>query len=93
MTRLADVLSEPSSLMDAGRAEQFYKRACVAGHAPGCRNLAIMYKHLGTAEAPGIAQGKLRNLPEMPYNRLTAMSACWTNRINLAQRGAWKNDC
>lgn len=47
ITRLADVLSEPPSFMNVPLAEQLYKRACVAGHAPGCRNLAILYKHLG----------------------------------------------
>jgi len=47
MTRLADVLSEPPTFMNVGLAEQLYKRACIAGHAPGCRNLAIMYKQLG----------------------------------------------
>lgn len=49
MTRLADVLSEPPTFMNVSLAEQLYQRACVAGHAPGCRNLAILYRQLGKA--------------------------------------------
>lgn len=47
MTRLADILSEPPDFIDVPLAEELYLKACVAGHAPGCRNLAILYKQLG----------------------------------------------
>lgn len=50
MTRLANLLSEPPAYLNVPLAEQLYKRACVAGHAAGCRNLAIMYKQLGKTE-------------------------------------------
>lgn len=46
-TRLADLLSDEADFRDIPLAEELYLKACVAGHAPGCRNLAIMYKQLG----------------------------------------------
>jgi hypothetical protein len=47
MTRLADMLSEPPEFKNIPLAEELYKKACVAGKASACRNLAIMYKQLG----------------------------------------------
>ena len=41
-TRLADILSDKAEFRDIPLAEKLYLKACVAGHAPGCRNLAIM---------------------------------------------------
>lgn len=53
MTRLADILSEPPSFLDLDAAEDLYKKACIAGHAPACRNLAIMYNQLGKSDLYG----------------------------------------
>ena len=50
MTRLADILSEPPAYLDVQRAKALYKRACMAGHAPACRNLSILYGQLGETE-------------------------------------------
>lgn len=50
MTRLADILSDPPGFVNLEAAERLYKRACVAGHAPACRNLAIMYNQLGKSD-------------------------------------------
>jgi TPR repeat protein len=47
MTRLADILSEPPNYKNVSVAKALYERACVAGHAPACRNLAILYEQLG----------------------------------------------
>jgi len=47
MTRLADILSEPPKFQDVTAAEKLYMRACLAGHAIACGNLAILYNQLG----------------------------------------------
>jgi hypothetical protein len=50
MTRLANILSEPPTFKDVQLAEALYKRACIAGHAAGCANLAVLYQQLGKTQ-------------------------------------------
>lgn len=47
MTRLADILSDPPGFVNVPLSIELYRKACVAGHAPACRNPAILYQHLG----------------------------------------------
>lgn len=50
MTRLADILSDPPNFFNIPLAEELYRKACMAGHAPACRNVAIMFNHLGKSD-------------------------------------------
>jgi TPR repeat protein len=50
MVRLADLMSEPPQFKNVPLAEELYKRACIAGDASGCRNLAILYRQLGRSD-------------------------------------------